>query len=388
MKNEQAIILKRGKEASLLRGHRWVFSGAIAQMPDGLVSGDVVEVRDAKGAFLGRGHFHPEGSIAVRLLTRANMAIDSKFWVNALGSARALRQSLGFPSASTTAYRLVNAEGDGLPGLIIDCYGSAAVIQTHTTGMARCASEIADALKVVLAHGLATIIHRDASVKQAQPVFLLGNSVEAEVLENGLRFMVNWAEGQKTGFFLDQRDSRAILGQMAHGRNMLNAFCYTGGFSMYALAGGAAHVTSIDISQRAMQMVQRNHMANGFDNGKHELLCGDVFDHLATATGHDLIVLDPPAFAKNLKARHTALTAYRRLNAAGMKALTPGGLLFTFSCTQVVSRDQFEGAVLAAALDCGRHAMVLRRLGHGTDHPVSLHHPEGDYLKGLVLSVQ
>lgn len=381
------VRIRRDKEASIQRRHRWVFSGALLPVPEGLADGDTVHVASERGTILATGHYHPGGSIAVRILDFSETLLDTFFWSERLRQAAALRTSIGLPNAATDCYRLVNAEGDGLPGLIIDIYGAVAVLQTHTTGMARCLADVAAAVDALFKGKLTAIVHRDATSTGQATRHLKGDATEGSVRENGLVFHVNWAEGQKTGFFLDQRDNRALLGSMSKGRDVLNAFCYTGGFSVYALANGAKRVTSIDISERAMGMARRNHVANNLSNDRHELLCGDVFDHLADANDHDLIILDPPAFAKHIKMRHNAVMAYKRLNSAAIEKLRPGGILFTFSCTQVVDRQQFEGAVLAAAIESGREVRVLQRMGHGADHAVSIYHPEGDYLKGLVLHV-
>lgn len=380
----ETLTLLRGKEVSLLRKHQWVFSGAISNRPVSSVNGDTVRVEAANGRFLGVGHWH-DGSIAVRILSFEEREIDGAFWLQRLSDALALRAALGLPSAQTDCFRLVHGEGDGLPGLIIDIYGQTAVVQTHTTGMANAANALADALSKLKGLPLDTILLRDIAGKQNR--FLLGDSHEGTVSENGLKFKVNWVEGQKTGFFLDQRDNRALLGRYCKGRTVLNTFCYTGGFSVYALKEGAGKVVSVDVSAKAVELASENVALNLKAGKKHEAVCTDAFKYLEQAEGFNLIVLDPPAFAKGMKARHQAVQGYKRLNETALKHILPQGILFTFSCSQVVSPELFEKTVLSAAINAGREVRVLHRLGHAADHPVSIFHPEGEYLKGLVLYV-
>lgn len=377
------VTLHRGKEGSLLRKHQWVFSGAIAKVSGKAVNGEVVRVEGANGRHLGTGHWH-DGSIAVRILSFEDRPIDSGFWSQRLSSALRVRQAMGLPSKETDCFRLVHGEGDGLPGLIIDIYGSAAVIQTHTTGMGLAARTIAEALQQLKGLSLSTITLRDIPGKLSS--HLLGDEAEGMVTENGLRFKVNRVEGQKTGFFLDQRDNRALLARYSKGRNVLNTFCYTGGFSVYALNAGAARVTSVDVSAKAVNLADENVRLN-MKKAAHEAVCTDAFKYLEQAEGFDLVILDPPAFAKGLKARHQAVQGYKRLNEMALRRIAPDSILFTFSCSQVVSPELFESTVHAAAINVGREVRVLHRLGHAADHPVSIYHPEGEYLKGLVLYV-
>ncbi|WP_303309741.1 class I SAM-dependent rRNA methyltransferase [Hymenobacter sp. BT730] len=391
------LTLKPGKDQSLRRLHPWVFSGAIARMQGEVVEGEVVSVLAANGELLGVGHYAP-GSIAVRMLdfgTEAQLP-DAAFWEQKLRNAYQLRQRLGLTgTGNTNVYRLIHAEGDGLPGLIIDVYGDTAVVQAHSAGMYKARPLIAAALQAVLGESLRAIYDKSAetvpakAAPDAQNGYLLGESTGQEhvVEENGHRFAVDWETGQKTGFFIDQRDNRALLARYAPGRRVLNTFCYTGGFSVYALQAGAELVHSVDSSKKAIELTNRNAELSGLQD-KHEAYAQDVFSFLKDRHNqYDLIVLDPPAFAKHLSARHNALMGYKRLNVAGIKQIAPGGLLFTFSCSQVVSMELFEGAIMAAAIEAGRPARILHRLTQPADHPVSLFHPEGEYLKGLVLAV-
>ncbi|RFP64892.1 class I SAM-dependent rRNA methyltransferase [Hymenobacter lapidiphilus] len=392
------ITLKPGKDQSLRRRHPWVFSGAIGRMEGEVTEGTPVTVRASNGEVLGVGHYAP-GSIAVRLLDFGPDAQlpDAAFWENRLRNAYQLRQGLGLTgTGNTDVYRLTHAEGDGVPGLIIDVYGDTAVVQTHSAGMYQSRPLIAAALQAVIP-GLRAIYDKSAetvpakAAPGAQNGYLLGESSGQEhvVHENGHPFVVDWETGQKTGFFIDQRDNRSLLARYAPGRRVLNTFCYTGGFSTYALQAGAELVHSVDSSKRAIELTERNAALTGLAH-KHEAFAEDVFSFMKQHRDeqYDLIVLDPPAFAKHLSARHNALMGYKRLNAAGISQIAPGGLLFTFSCSQVVSPELFEGAVLAAAIEAGRPARILHRLTQPADHPVSLFHPEGAYLKGLVLAVE
>ncbi|RAK63198.1 class I SAM-dependent rRNA methyltransferase [Hymenobacter edaphi] len=390
-----SVTLKPGKDQSLRRLHPWVFSGAIARLQGEVVEGQVVTVYAHNGELLGQGHYAP-GSIAVRMLSFGDAApIDEAFWVEKLGNAYRLRHSLGLTGqGATNVYRLVHAEGDGVPGLIIDVYGDVAVVQAHSAGMYQARPHIAAALQQVVP-GLRAIYDKSSetvpakAAPGAQNDYLFGQSSGQEhvVEENGHRFAVDWETGQKTGFFIDQRDNRALLARYAPGRRVLNTFCYTGGFSVYALQAGAELVHSVDSSKKAIELTNRNAELSGLQD-KHEAYAQDVFTFLKDRHNqYDLIVLDPPAFAKHLSARHNALMGYKRLNVAGIKQIAPGGLLFTFSCSQVVSMELFEGAIMAAAIEAGRPARILHRLTQPADHPVSLFHPEGEYLKGLVLAV-
>ncbi|KAA9333046.1 class I SAM-dependent rRNA methyltransferase [Hymenobacter busanensis] len=391
------VTLKPGKDQSLRRLHPWVFSGAIARMQGEVTEGQVVAVHAHNGEQLGMGHYAP-GSIAVRMLAfgpDVPAVADEAFWTEKLQNAYRLRHSLGLTGeGATNVYRLVHAEGDGVPGLIIDVYGDVAVVQAHSAGMYLARPHIAKALQTAVP-GLRAIYDKSAeTVPQkaapgAQNGYLFGESTGHEhlVQENGHRFAVDWETGQKTGFFIDQRDNRALLARYAPGRRVLNTFCYTGGFSVYALQAGAELVHSVDSSKKAVELTNRNAELTGLQD-RHEAYAQDVFTFLKDRHNqYDLIVLDPPAFAKHLSARHNALMGYKRLNVAGIKQISPGGLLFTFSCSQVVSMELFEGAIMAAAIEAGRPARILHRLTQPADHPVSLFHPEGEYLKGLVLAV-
>ena len=393
------LVLKNGKDHSLRRRHPWVFSGAIARLHGEANEGDAVRVQAADGELLGVGHFSGGGSIAVRMLDFGPDAAlpTPDFWVRKLQNAYQLRQRLALTgTADTNVFRLVHAEGDGLPGLVIDVYGDVAVVQAHSVGMYRARPDIAEALRVVFGDKLRAIYDKSAetvpgtAVPDAKNGYLFGGSAGPEhlVTENGHQFAIDWETGQKTGFFIDQRDNRALLGRYAAGRRVLNTFAYTGGFSMYALAAGAEVVHSVDSSKKAIALTERN-AALAPNAGRHIAYADDVLGFLKNHPAeYDLLVLDPPAFAKHMGARHAALMGYKRLNAAGIAHLAPGGLLFTFSCSQVVSPELFEGAVLAAAIEAGRPARILHRLTQPADHPVSLFHPEGAYLKGLVLAVE
>ena len=405
------VVLKPGKDQSPRRRHPWVFSGAIARVQGQAAEGEAVRVEAAGGELLGTGHYSPGGSIAVRLFDfgPAAQLPSPAFWEEKLRNAYQLRQRLGLapqtqPATSnqqpetTNVYRLVHGEGDGLPGLIVDVYSDVAVVQAHSPGMYLARHELAAALHAVLGSGLRAIYDKSAETVPAQAApdarngYLLGEASNTEhlVTENGHQFAIDWETGQKTGFFIDQRDNRALLSRYAPGRRVLNTFCYTGGFSVYALAAGAALVHSVDASKRAIELTERNVALSGHAE-QHAAFAQDVqhfFKNPASEQPYDLIILDPPAYAKHLSARHNALMGYKRLNGAGLRHLAPGGLLFTFSCSQVVSPELFEGAVLAAAIEAGRPARILHRLTQPADHPVSLFHPEGAYLKGLVLAVE
>lgn len=379
----KTIILKKGKENSLKRKHLWVFSGAIDNKSATADNGDLVSVESATGEFLGIGHFH-NGSIAVRIISLEKQRIDQAFWNTKLQDAFEARKAIGLPNAKTNCFRLVHAEGDGLPGCIVDIYNHCAVIQSHTSGMAKHATEIATAINKLKGLKTTTIYHRNLADKNNE--FLKGNEQEGEVLENELKFIVNWVDGQKTGFFLDQRDNRALVGEQAKGKNVLNTFSYTGGFSVYALANGAKHVTSVDISKPAVEMAARNAALNSLEKN-HLSEAEDAFKFLDKGEEYELIILDPPAFAKSIKARHRAIQGYKRLNETALKKIKTNSLLFTFSCSQVVSPEIFEKTVLSAAINAGKNVRVLKRLGHAADHPVNIYHPEGEYLKGLMLHV-
>lgn len=383
-------ILKPGKEISILRGHPWIFSGAIANAPDA-EAGDWVEVFNAKGGFLACGHWS-HGSIAIRIVSRQPIVPNQEFWFHKLKNCLALRQLMGFGTdASTNAYRLIHGEGDGLPGLICDMYGTCAVLQAHSHGMYRALPEIAGALQLLFDGTIETIYNKSRSSmhdNQLQDGWLLGDKSGTIARENGLEFHVNWTEGQKTGFFLDQRENRLLLSKFSRGKTVLNTFSYSGGFSVYALQGGAAEVASVDVSEKAIRLAEENVALLGAVSGIHTGVVADVPDFLKNDPRQwDIVILDPPAFAKNLKKKHSAVMGYKRLNELGFQRVKPGGLLFTFSCSQVIDDELFRNTITAAGMESGRNVRILYRLSQGPDHPVNLYHPEGSYLKGLVLMV-
>jgi 23S rRNA (cytosine1962-C5)-methyltransferase len=382
------IILKRGKEHSVLRGHPWIFSGAVQQAEE-IKPGDWAEVVDFKGEYLASGHVG-NGSILVRILSRTQEVPNHAFWKNKLESCFAIRKKLFGDFSQTNAYRLVHGEGDGLPGLIVDIYADCAVIQAHSHGMYHAQKEIAKALDEVYDGTLKTIFAKSrASMHDpgVDDLFLKGETPEIVALEHGISFKVNWVAGQKTGFFLDQRENRQLLAQYSQGKSVLNTFCYTGGFSVYALKAGAASVCSVDISEKAVQLAAENGLLNGVGNN-HTTVAADVPQYLKdNKEAYDIVVLDPPAFAKNMSKKHQAVMGYKRLNQLGIQTVKPGGLLFTFSCSQVIDETLFANTITAAGIEAGRNARILHRLGQGPDHPVNLFHPEGHYLKGLVLLI-
>ena len=395
------IILKKGREESLKRFHPWVFSGAIAQIVGEPAEGDIVGVYASNGAFLASGHYQI-GSIAVRVLSFDTPVLTPDFWEVMLSRALAVRVSCGLadPEGKTNCYRLVHGEGDNLPGLIIDYYDGVCVMQAHSAGMFRSKKHIADALVKIYGDTLKAVYDKSSGTAPFKAGLDLVDGYiwkregfsddEQTVLENGNRFMVNWTEGQKTGFFLDQRENRALVAKYAKGRNVLNLFCYTGGFSIYALAAGAEHVDSVDSSKKAMDMVDRNVALNGFDSSMHTSYCADAIDFLKNVPEdkYDLMIVDPPAFAKHRGALNNALRAYQRLNAAAIAKVAPGGFVFTFSCSQVVDKEAFALAVFSAAAQVGRSVRILDRLNQPADHSVNIYHPEGEYLKGLLLYVE
>lgn len=397
MKNYKQIFLKKGKQESLLRNHPWVFSGAIARVSAPIEEGEIVDVFTAEGDFIARGHSQV-GSIAVRVLTFEQEQIDQKWWNSRIASALEVRQSLGLiDNPQTTCYRLVHGEGDNLPGLVVDVYGSTAVVQCHSVGMYMSLENIVEALKVNYREKLTAIYNKSsqtlpfkADIDDADGYLWGEGQGEEVVLEGGHKFAVNWAKGQKTGFFIDQRANRELVGKYAKGRNLLNTFCYTGGFSIYGLAGGAKSVTSVDSSGIAIELVDRNVELNFPKGAPHKSAAMDTFDFLRTVEDgeYDMIILDPPAFAKHHKVLGNALQGYKRLNARAMEKIAKGGILFTFSCSQAVSKEQFRLAVFSAAAIAGRKVRILHQLTQPTDHPINIYHPEGEYLKGLVLYVE
>lgn len=391
----QTIYLKNGKEESLKRFHPWIFSGAIQRLDEGIEEGDVVRVCNPKGEFLCLGHYQI-GSITVRVLSFQEVPIDSAFWCRRLAVAYQLRKDIGVAdNPLNNTFRLVHGEGDSLPGLIIDVYANTAVMQAHSAGFHMCRKEVAEALKEVMGDELQHIYYKSETTLpykadlQAENGFLLGGSPDNIALENGLSFHVDWLKGQKTGFFVDQRENRSLLEHYSKGRSVLNMFCYTGGFSFYAMRGGAQLVHSVDSSAKAIELTNQNVELNFPNDPRHQAYAEDAFRYLdRMGDQYDLIVLDPPAFAKHKEALRNALQGYRKLNAKAFEKIRPGGILFTFSCSQVVTKDNFRTAVFTAAALSGRNVRILHQLTQPADHPVSIYHPEGEYLKGLVLYVE
>jgi len=385
------VILKQGRDHSVKRFHPWVFSGAIESITGDVKDGDWVEVQDAKKATLGFGHYQ-KGTITVRMILFGQTTPGISIYPNKIKTALEQRLDTQVISDFTNAYRLVHGEGDGLPGLIVDLYHDVAIVQAHSAGMQQDRNIIAESIKEVLTGSQLKLsaVYYKSMAEKAENGYLLGMAaVPHVILEHGNKFYVDWEEGQKTGFFLDQRENRKLLGEMAKGKTVLNTFCYTGGFSVYALQNEAELVHSVDASEKAVSMTRKNLSLNGFDPNTHECFTGDTFDFLKDKKNvYDLIILDPPAFAKHKEARHQAMKGYQRLNAEAMKMIRPGGIIFTFSCSQVVDRQLFYDTVVSAAIQSGRQIKVLHHLSQPADHPVSLYHPEGEYLKGLVLYVE
>lgn len=394
------VHLRRGKEESLLRRHPWVFSGAIDHIAEGdkaLAEGDVVDVITKGGEFIARGHYQI-GSIAVRVLTFEEEAIDAKWWEERIAHAKALRESLGMVNnTDTTCYRLVHGEGDLLPGLVVDVYGRTAVLQCHSVGMYYSRLLIAEAIRKAYGEEIEAIYDKSSQTLPfkadlgAIDGYLWGRSEnpDAVVLENGLKFKVNWEEGQKTGFFIDQRVNRDLVRQYSRGRKVLNTFCYTGGFSVAALAGGATEVVSIDLSERAVKLADENVRLNFGQEAKHEAIACNAVEYLKDIdSDYDLIILDPPAFAKHHKVLGNALQGYKKINARALQKIRPGGILFTFSCSQAVSRELFRTTIFTAAAIAGRKVRIIGQLTQPADHPINIYHPEGEYLKGLVVYVE
>ena len=389
------IYLKKGKEESLKRFHPWIFSGAILRSDDDIAEGDIVRVLSANGTFLAVGHYQI-GSIAVRVLSFRDIEIDDDFWTSRLQSALDVRISLGVAdSQENNTFRLVHGEGDNLPGLVVDCYGRTAVMQAHSVGMHEYRTDICKALVKVLGNRIDNVYYKSETTLPykaelgQQNGFIYGGSDEDTTKENGLLFHVDWLKGQKTGFFVDQRDNRSLLEKYSKGKSVLNMFCYTGGFSVYAMRGGAQLVHSVDSSAKAIELTNANIELNFAGDRRHEAFCEDAFKFLDANEGkYDLIILDPPAFAKHRAALHNALKGYTRLNVKGFEKIKPGGILFTFSCSQVVTKDNFRNAVFTAAAQAGRKVRILHQLHQPADHPVNIYHPEGEYLKGLVLYVE
>ncbi len=389
------VFLKPKKEESLLRFHPWVFSGAIQSIEGDPEEGDVVEVYGANGRFLAVGHYQI-GSIAVRVLSFEPTIIDARFWEERISIAYHLRKELKLAGVENNdTYRLIHGEGDNLPALIVDMYAHTAVMQAHSVGMHRARHDIAEALKAVLGESLQNIYYKSETTLPykanlgSEDGYLYGGEAEDIAAENGLKFHVDWHKGQKTGFFVDQRENRLLLEKYAKGHSVLNMFCYTGGFSFYAMRGGAKVVHSVDSSAKAISLTNKNVELNFPGDSRHKAFVEDAFKYLENmGSNYDLIILDPPAFAKHKNVLHNALQGYRKLNAIAFEKIKPGGILFTFSCSQVVSKENFRLAVFSAAAQSGRSVRILHQLTQPADHPVNIYHPEGEYLKGLVLYVE
>ncbi len=389
------IILKRGKEESLKRLHPWVFSGAIDRWDDSIEEGDLVSVYSHEGKLIGNGHFQI-GSISVRILTFSDKTIDETFFSQRLNSALELRKSLNLLREDNTSFRLVHGEGDFLPGLVIDIYGNTAVVQAHSPGMHFARNIIAQALINLPGNLIQNVYYKSETTLpfkaqlDAQNDYIIGAYNTNIAIENGLKFHVDWLKGQKTGFFVDQRENRSLLEKYSNGRNVLNMFCYTGGFSFYAMRGKANLVHSVDSSSKAIQLTNENVNLNFPGDERHKAFAEDAFKFLTDMKkdAYDLIILDPPAFAKHKSALKNALIGYRKINAQAFEKIKSGGILFTFSCSQAVSKEQFRLAVFSAAAQSKRRVRILHQLTQPADHPINIYHPEGEYLKGLVLYVE
>ena len=390
------ITLKRGKEESLLRFHPWIFSGAIHHIEGQQEEGALARVITSDGTYVATGHWQI-GSIAVRVLTFDDEPIDDAFWQRRLQAALNVRKAIGVAgNPQNSTYRLVHGEGDHLPGLVIDIYGATAVVQAHSVGMHRCRQQIAEALQSVMGDIVHHIFYKSETTLPfkadlgQENGFLVGGDADDVAVENGLKFHIDWLRGQKTGFFVDQRDNRSLLEHYSQGRDVLNMFCYTGGFSVYAMRGGARKVHSVDSSAKAVDLVNANVELNFPGDQRHEAFAEDAFRFLQQMDdgAYDLIILDPPAFAKHKDALRNALKGYTRLNLRAFEKIRPGGILFTFSCSQAVNKDQFRMAVFTAAAQSGRRVRILHQLHQPADHPINIYHPEGEYLKGLVLFVE
>ena len=389
------IYLKRGKEESLKRFHPWVFSGAIHHADSGIAEGKTVRVIGADNTFLAVGHYQV-GTIAVRILSFRDVEIDEAFWYARLKAAYEMRLSIGIAgNPLNNTYRLVHGEGDNMPGLVIDCYGDTAVMQAHSVGIHVCRKVIAEMLVKVMEGTIRNVFYKSETTLPYKAElgqengFIIGGSNDNTAMENGLLFHVDWLRGQKTGFFVDQRENRSLLERYAKDKRVLNMFCYTGGFSFYAMRGGAQLVHSVDSSAKAIELTNANVELNFPGDERHKAFCDDAFKFLDNSDDiYDLIILDPPAFAKHRGALHNALKGYTRLNVKAFQRIRHGGILFTFSCSQVVTKDQFRQAVFTAAAMSGRKVRILHQLHQPADHPINIYHPEGEYLKGLVLYVE
>lgn len=396
MKEFARVILHGGKDQSLKRRHPWVFSGAIKKIQGEVEEGEAVEVFSAGGEYLGTGHYQPGGSIAIRIFSFERVELNFNFWREKISQAYTYRRALGLlGNTNTNVYRLVFAEGDSLPGLVVDVYNDTAVMQCHTIGMYRIRETLAQAILEVGTPTLKAVYDKSAetlpakAAAQATNGYLAGEASDSQVVEeNGNKFTVDWVHGQKTGFFIDQRENRALLAHYSKGKSVLNTFCYTGGFSIYSLNAGANLVHSVDSSKKAIDLTDKNAELNGVAD-RHASFAVDTFSFLKdNPDTYDIIILDPPAFAKHQNVRHNAVMGYKRLNVEGIKHIKPGGILFTFSCSQVVDRYLFNNTIMAAAIEAGRNIKIMHQLSQPADHPVSIYHPEGEYLKGLVLYVE
>lgn len=391
----KSVYLKKGKEDSLKRFHPWIFSGAIAKMDENIAEGDFVRVFTSYDEFIAVGMYQI-GSIAVRVLSFDDITIDRAFWETHLRSALDMRKAIGLlDNPQSTTYRWVHGEGDNLPGLVVDCYGDTAVMQAHNVGIHLNRKEISEAMVNVADGRIKNIYYKSETTLpfkadvEHENEFIYGKMVDDVTVENGLKFHVDWLRGQKTGFFVDQRENRHLLETYAKGRSVLNMFCYTGGFSVYAMRGDAKLVHSVDSSAKAIELTNRNIEMNFPGDKRHEAFCEDAFKFLdANDNKYDLIILDPPAFAKHRAALRNALKGYTRLNVKGLQRIKPGGILFTFSCSQIVTKENFRNAVFTAAVQANRKVRILHQLHQPADHPINIYHPEGEYLKGLVLYVE
>lgn len=388
------LQLRRGKSESLRRFHPWIFSGALTRIPENLAEGTLVRVIDENNKFMAWGHYQV-GSIAVRVLSFTDRSIDHAFWVERLSEAYQVRCHLDLVRPDNNIYRLVHGEGDQLPGLIIDIYGETAVMQAHSVGMHCCRQEIAEAIVEACQGAVKHVYYKSETTLpykadlHQENGFLVGGDETNVATENGLKFHIDWLKGQKTGFFIDQRENRKLLESYSKGKSVLNMFCYTGGFSVYALRGGATQVHSVDSSSKAIDLTRANVELNFPGDKRHEAFAEDAFKFLEHAGGdYDLVILDPPAFAKHKGALHNALKGYTRLNSIAFQKIRKGGIVFTFSCSQAVNKDQFRLAVFTAAAQSGRHVRILHQIHQPADHPINIYHPEGEYLKGLVLQVE
>ncbi len=389
------LFLKPGKDKSVYRYHPWIFSGAISHTEGNIQEGELVSVYNAEHKFLAIGHYQI-GSIAVRILSFTDTPINYDFWKKKLEQAYRMRQALGVTdSPNNNVYRLVHGEGDDLPGLVIDYYAGVAVVQFHSVGMYLLRETIVKALLEIMGDKITAIYDKSEGTLPYKAAlephngYLYGQADQFIAMENGLKFNVDWLEGQKTGFFIDQRENRSLLEKYAYDKNVLNMFCYTGGFSFYAMRGGARCVHSVDISARAIELTNKNIALNFPNDHRHEAFAEEAFKFLDRSHNkYDLIILDPPAFAKHQNVLNNAIQGYKKLNRKGIEIIKPGGILFTFSCSQVMTRDLFRQTVFTAAANTGRKVKILHQLTQPHDHPINIYHPEGEYLKGLVLYVK